>query len=210
MKLKQNSLFKGTQEFQLEDDHVDVRIKLPFKDEEILKVMLTVLDPEPVIDDSYLHFNSRVNGEPLLSLFLGKPNAREFNAFVKQLKQKAAEEFNAFAGLRPAVASPALNGNVFEDPPEFEDSGQDHENRIRQELDPVRIEEALQMLRQNMEEDDIQPLISAMEALRHAPENQALMAQAVEAFNGLGSNQGAVLTYAPYVSIILSDDPYGW
>jgi hypothetical protein len=35
-----------------------------------------------------------------LSLYLNKPNAREFDAFVDALKQKARKEFNAFAGIR--------------------------------------------------------------------------------------------------------------
>ena len=110
-KLVQKDLFKGTQEFELVDDYVNVRIKAPFKKAETLTVMLTVLDPEPVISKSSLNFNSRVNGEPLISLYLGKPNTEEFNGFVNALKQKAFEEFNAFAGLQttnlPTEGDPA-------------------------------------------------------------------------------------------------------
>ena len=37
-------------------------------------VMITVLNKEPVISKSLLEFTSRVNNEPLLSMFLAKPN----------------------------------------------------------------------------------------------------------------------------------------
>ena len=207
-KLKQKSLTRGRQEFEILEDCVEVRIKLPFKTEETMTVMLTVLDPEPVISQSDLHFNSRVNGEPLISLFLGKPNTRDFNAFVNTLKQRAMEAFNAFAGLRPAIPPAEHDANVFDEPPDFEEA--DHVTRIRQDLVPVRIAEALQMLKQNMQEDEVRSLILALEAVEVDPSNQGLMGKAVDAFNELGPNQGAVLTYAPYVSIILSDDPYGW
>ena len=104
-KLVQKSLFRGTREFEIVDDVVNVRIKTPFNKEETLTVMLTVLNPEPVISKSLLAFTSRVNNEPLLSLYLAKPNPEEFNAFVNLLKQKAHDEFNAFAGLKSSTPS---------------------------------------------------------------------------------------------------------
>ena len=69
-KLIQKHLLKGTQEFEIIDDTVVVRSKPPLKKEESLTVMLTVLNTEPVISKSLLEFTSRVNNEPLLSLFL--------------------------------------------------------------------------------------------------------------------------------------------
>ena len=98
MKLIQKNLVKGTQEFELLDDEVRVRIKKPFKSKE-LSVPLAILNPEPEIDGGMLHFHSRVKCGPLLSLYLNKPNAAEFNAFVDAVKQKALEEFNTFAGI---------------------------------------------------------------------------------------------------------------
>ncbi len=98
MKLIQKNLVKGTQEFELLDDEVRVRIKKPFKNKE-LSVPLAILNPEPEIDGGMLHFHSRVKCGPLLSLYLNKPNAAEFNAFVDAVKQKALEEFNTFAGI---------------------------------------------------------------------------------------------------------------
>jgi hypothetical protein len=97
-KLIQKHLLKGTQEFELLDDEVLVRIKTPFKEKK-LSVPLAILNPEPVINGGCLDFHSRVKCGPLLSLYLDKPNAEEFNTFVEALKQKALNEYNAFSGV---------------------------------------------------------------------------------------------------------------
>ncbi|OOY46280.1 hypothetical protein [Solemya velum gill symbiont] len=99
MKLVQKHILKGTQEFELLDDEVRVRIKPPFKEKE-KSVPLSILNPEPVIENSRLNFHSRVKCGPLLSLYLDKPNAKEFNAFVEAVKEKALKEYNAFAGIK--------------------------------------------------------------------------------------------------------------
>jgi hypothetical protein len=98
MKLIQKSLLKGTQEFELLDDEIRVRIKTPLKSKE-KSVPLEILNPEPEIEGSYLHFHSRVKCGPLLSLYLNNPNEKEFNAFVDAVKEKALKEFNSFAGI---------------------------------------------------------------------------------------------------------------
>mgnify|MGYP001550140873 CR=1 FL=1 len=64
-KLLQKHIFKGTQEFEIVDDVVNVRMKPRLRKEETLTVMLTVLNPEPLINKSLLEFTSRVNNEPL-------------------------------------------------------------------------------------------------------------------------------------------------
>lgn len=86
----------------------------------------------------------------------------------------------------------------------------DRRTKIRRTLDSTRLDEAVQMLRQYLDEEATQPLITVLEALKEDPKSEKLLAQAVNAFDGLGSRQGAVLTYAPYVSIVLSDDPFNW
>jgi hypothetical protein len=209
-KLIQRHIFKGLREFELVDDHVNVRSKAPFSKEEVLTVMLTVLDPEPVIGRSYLEFNSRVNGEPLISLQLGKPNTEVFNAFVSALKERAREEFRAFAGLRPNTHSTAPGGNVYDEPPDFDDSDQDQKDGVRQDLDPERIEEAVQLLNQYLDPEVTEPLVRALEALKEDPTNETFLIRAVNAFNELGPNQGAVLTYAPYVGVVLAEGPMKW
>ena len=98
MKLIQKHLFKGTQEFELREDDVLVKIKSPFKEKE-LSVPLAILNPEPEVDGSVLNFHSRVKCGPMFSLYMNKPNKAEFDAFVEAIKAKALKEYNAFAGL---------------------------------------------------------------------------------------------------------------
>lgn len=99
MRLIQRHLFKATQEFELTDDEVRVRIKTLFKEKE-LTVPLAILNPEPVVSNSRLDFHSRVKCGPLLSLYLNKPNVKEFNAFVDAVREKALNEFKDFAGIK--------------------------------------------------------------------------------------------------------------
>ncbi len=98
MKLIQKHLLKGTQEFELRDDDVMVRINGPFTKKE-LSVPLAILNPEPELNGSQLDFHSRVKCGPMFSLSVNKPNPAEFNAFVAAVKAKALKEYNAFAGL---------------------------------------------------------------------------------------------------------------
>jgi hypothetical protein len=61
------------------------------------------------------------------------------------------------------------------------------------------------MLKQYVAEDDIAPLIDVLESLAADPRNEALLDRLSGVFGGLGLLQGAVLTYAPYLSTVLSD-----
>jgi hypothetical protein len=209
MKLRQRHLFKGSQEFEIIDDYVVIRSKAPFKELTELTVMLTVLNPEPVITRSCLNFTSRVNGEVLVSLYLGKPDTQAFNGFVATLKRRAREEYQSFAGLRAVRQTVTLEGNVYDEPPSMDDPAQDAPARFRDDLDVARIDEAIQMLKTYLAPDDVLPMVTAMEALRNDPGSAACQSQVVEAFNDLGPMQGAVLTYAPYVGVLLSDGPAG-
>lgn len=209
MKLIQRHLFKGTREFEIVDDYVKFRSKAPFKEAEELTVMLTVLNPEPIITRSSLDFTSRVNGETLLSFYLGKPNAQEFNAFIGALKDRALNEYQSFAGLKSSNASVALGANVYDEPPGFDDPEQELAAKYRKDLDVARIDEAIQMINIYLNTSDVLALVSALEALKDEPQNESRQIDVIHAFNELGPSQGAVLTYAPYVGILLSDGPAG-
>ena len=205
-KLVQKHLLKGTREFEIVDDTVVVRSKAPMQNEESLTVMLTVLNTEPVISRSLLEFTSRVNNEPLLSLYLAKPNPEEFNAFVNLLKQKIQEEFKAFAGLRSGSLE-AVQRNVDEEPPEF-DTPDAQRTASGKKIMPERVDEAIRMLSLYLDTDNIKPFMSALEALKADPDDASNLVRMIDEFEALGPNQGAVLSYAPYIGAILSDDPY--
>ena len=209
MKLVQKHFLKGSREFEIADDVINVRIKSPFKEEK-LTVDLSILNPEPVVNETFLEFHSRVKCGPLLSLSIDKPDAEKFNAFVDELKQRARQEYNAFAGLKTGSLPEGMAANVFEEPPEFDESEQ---VRIEKKVEPVRIADigiAIQMLGQHLDCEEIKPMLTALEALKEDPENESCFDQLVKAFDDLGPRQGAVLTYAPYVSILLSDDPFSY
>lgn len=209
MKLVQKQFLKGSREFEITDDVVNVRIKTRLKEKE-LTVDLSILNPEPVVNVPFLEFHSRVKCGPLLSLLIDKPNSQEFNAFVDELKQRALQEYNAFAGLKAGSLPAGMAANVFEEPPEYEEPGP---NRIEKMVKPISVESihsSIQMLQQYLDGEEIKPLLAALEALKAEPENESLFAQLVTAFDDLGPQQGAVLTYAPYVGILLSDDPFGY
>lgn len=85
-------------------------------------------------------------------------------------------------------------------------------NEIKNKSRPIEaadIDIAIQMLKQHIDDPGIDPLISALETLKTEPQNEAHQGQVIIAFNGLKVLQGAALTYAPYLNIFVSDDPFG-
>ena len=208
MKLVQKNFLKGSREFEIVDDTVNVRIKSPFKEEK-LTVMLAILNPEPVVNERLLEFHSRVKCGPLLSLSIDKPNSQAFNAFVNELKQRARQEYNAFAGLKTGSLPEGLAANTYEDPPDFDEPGKNRIGKNAKPINVANIDTAIQMLERYLDAEEIKAVLIALESLRAEPENESYFGQLVKAFDDLGPRQGAVLTYAPYVSMLLSDDPPG-
>jgi hypothetical protein len=206
-KLVQKPFLKGRREYEIVDDQVNVRLKAPFKEEETLSITLAVLNPEPVITKSRLNFVSRVNGEPLLSLMLSQPNVSEFNQFVNALKQKAEAEYNAISGIH--LGANAVNPADSEiEPPEFDELS--HEEIIKTKSVSVEgVDNAIEMLETYVNNEEVKPLIDALKSLSQAPQDHDRLVAVATVFNQLGASQGAVLTYAPYISIMLSDDPFG-
>ena len=76
MKLIQKHFLKGSREFEIADDVINVRIKTPFKEEK-LTVDLSILNPEPAVNGPFLEFHSRVKCGPLLSLSIDKPDSQK-------------------------------------------------------------------------------------------------------------------------------------
>ena len=202
-KLIQKHLFKGTREFEIVGDQVLVKSRK----EETLSVTLAVLNPEPVITRSHLEFISRVNGEVLLSLALSRPNVTEFNDFVNTLKKMALAEYNAISGISVEAKTATLNGNLYEDPPEFSEVAPADISKAKS-ISVDGLENAINMLNTYVNNEEVQPLISALDSLKQAPQDHSKLVDVATVFNELGTSQGAVLTYAPYITIMLSDDPF--
>jgi len=208
MKLIQKQFLKGTREFEIAGDAVNVCLKSPLKEEK-LTVMLAVLSPDPVVNGEALEFRSRIKSDPLLSLLRNKPNADEFNRFVDELKRRAREEYSAFTGIKSGVLPAGMEANVFGEPPGFDEPGRRPKNKSR----PVRVKDvevSIQMLNRFLDAGEIESLLAALEALQAEPENETRLTQLAQAFEDLGPQQGAVLTYAPYIGILLADDPFGF
>ena len=205
-KLTQKHLLKGLREYEIVGDQVHIRIKSRFK-EETLSITLAVLNPEPVITRSHLEFVSRVNGEALLSLDLSRPNVTEFNNFVNTLKQKAQAEYNAISGI--SVAASPTQAEVYDlEPPEFSEISPTDIIKNKS-VNVEGIENAIRMLETYVNNEEVQPLIIALKSLKQTPKDRSKLIEVATVFNELGSSQGAVLTYAPYISSMLSDDPFG-
>ncbi len=196
MKLIQKQFLKEVREFELKDDVVNFRVKTLFNEEK-LTVVLTTLNPEPVVNKPFLEFHSRVKCGPLLSLRLDQPNPQTFNTFVSALKQRAREEYHAFAGFK---ANPNDRRAT--------DSGETSANPD-QRSKPINlssIDHSIQMIEQNIEGEAIDVLVAALKALRATPEDRSCLGQLVTAFDAIETQQGAVLTHAPYVGVLLTDD----
>jgi len=76
-------------------------------------------------------------------------------------------------------------------------------------IDIVKIDNSIKQLKKYITETNIEPLISILETLKQDPHNELVLAQLSDTLNNLGTTQGAVLTYAPYINLLLSDDPFG-
>ena len=99
-KLIQKHILYGRREFELRDDIVKIKITSLLDENKDFEVELAMINPEPIISKSRMGFHSRVKCRPLISLYLNKPNKKEFESFVDALKEKARTEFNAFAGIK--------------------------------------------------------------------------------------------------------------
>jgi len=72
----------------------------------------------------------------------------------------------------------------------------------------AKIEVSIQMLNEYVKEPSIEPIIAVLELMKEDSANESLLPQLSEKFDQIGITQGAVLTYAPYIGILVSDNPY--
>lgn len=78
--------------------------------------------------------------------------------------------------------------------------------KITENVDAAKISASIEALKQYVKDESVDPLISLLEALKQDPNNESLLLQLSDTFKALGIIQGAVLTYAPYISLLLSYD----
>ena len=174
-KIVQKDSDRGTREFELVDDAIEYRISSHFGDEE-LSVVLSVLSPEPVVDGSMMYFVSEVNREALIKLFVDLPDAETFAAFVRTVKQRIEEE--AFGQLAADNRKSAITRD--------------------------QVDTTIRMLETYLDPQSIDELLSTLRGLSEAPDDYERLSRVVDAFNGLGVQQGPVLTYAPFFNTLLS------
>jgi len=80
--------------------------------------------------------------------------------------------------------------------------------RTHRTISANSIEESIRLLKQYVGGGEIAPLLEVLEALKLSPQDEALVERLFESFHALGITQGAVLTYAPYIGLVMSDDPF--
>lgn len=203
MKLIQKRFLNDTREFEIADDAIYVRLKSLLKEEK-LTIDLSTLDPEPVSNGTELAFFSPHKGRALFSLLLNKPNADEFNTFVDALKQKIAGEDDSMELVSAETAQSALARNVYEAPADFVESEGTGKDMSFKPVNSERLANDISMLKTYLSDDAIKPLIETLETLRAEPDNEAALQEMMDVFNGLGIYQGAVLTYATYIKVLVS------
>ena len=81
-------------------------------------------------------------------------------------------------------------------------------NNLPEEIHVERIAESIRSLKQYLTEEDLAHLISVLEAIKQSPQDDALLDKLSDVFADLGILQGAVLTYAPYIADLVSNNPF--
>lgn len=78
---------------------------------------------------------------------------------------------------------------------------------VRQ-IDYNEIKQSIKMIKKDITDCDIEPLISVLEQFNQESDDKALLVKLRAVLNTMGVIKGAVLTYAPYLIVVLSDDAF--
>ena len=74
------------------------------------------------------------------------------------------------------------------------------------EIDISKVEISIELLKEYLKDTNIEPLIAVLEDLKKEPNNESILKKLKESLDNLGIYKGAVLSYAPYISILVSND----
>ena len=79
-------------------------------------------------------------------------------------------------------------------------------NDMNQKIDIAGIDDSIRMLKENVNDTEIEPLIAILEKIKLEPLNEDHLVTLTAVMGGLGISLGAVITYAPYVNYLVSKD----
>ncbi len=79
-------------------------------------------------------------------------------------------------------------------------------NDMNQKIDIAGIDDSIRMLKENVNDTEIEPLIAILEKIKLDPQNEDHLVTLTDVMGGLGISLGAVITYAPYVNYLVSKD----
>ena len=210
MKLVQKTFLKGSRKFEIANDTLFINSKSFFKHES-LTVDLSTVNSEPVKEGKELIFYSDYKGRPIFSMWLNKPDTKSFNAFVDAIKHsitgddESAISEGIEADISESVREEALSRNVYEEPPEFSESSEMTEKTPFAPVNAERLKDDIGMLKTYMDGGENKVFLDALELLMMEPDNEIAFEKMLSHFSDLGFYQGAVLTYAPYIKVLVSN-----
>lgn len=76
-------------------------------------------------------------------------------------------------------------------------------------IDARRVRESIELLRLNLNEDDIAGFLQILQSIADSPAVPGNIEKLSRSLNEVNIMQGAILTYAPYVGYLLSENLVG-
>ena len=80
---------------------------------------------------------------------------------------------------------------------------------ITNNIDAEKVDTSIKMINKYIEDSSITPFVAILEALKNDPGDTSLLVDLKDELNSLGFLQGAVLTYAPYIGVLLTGELLG-
>ncbi len=75
-------------------------------------------------------------------------------------------------------------------------------------VDAAKIDVSIKMITTYVKDVDVSMVIGVLEMMKKNPDDVSLIDHLSDALQLLGVAQGAVLTYAPYLAVLVSDDSF--